>query len=146
MQTFSMHGQHGYCAATPVRRSRDTSTHSGSLADSQSAPEQTQQSESKQEYYPTKSDQDSSQDDSSDNPGAEPEKPPPDSQKRRGKFNSRRDSRMIHKNHIHHLHQLNISSLIDFKVLNARTSFKDTRRGVVLLYRSSRRKIESKLR
>ena len=76
--------------ATQVRRSRDTSIHSGSPADSQSASEQ---SESEQEYNsPTKSDQDSSQDDSSDNLGAEPETPPSDSQKRRGKFNSRRDS------------------------------------------------------
>ena len=65
---------------TLVRRSRDTSIHSGSPADSQSAPEQ---SENEQEYdYPTKSDQDSSQDDSSDNSGAEPETPPSDSQKR----------------------------------------------------------------
>jgi hypothetical protein len=46
---------------------------------------------------------------------------------------------MNHKNHIHHLHHLNISSLIDFKVVNARASLKDTRRGVALLYQSSSR-------
>ncbi len=75
--------------ATPVTQSRDTLIHSGSPADSQSAPEQ---SENEQESSPTKSDQDSSPDDSSDNTGAEPETPPSDSQKRRGKFNSIRDS------------------------------------------------------
>jgi len=76
--------------ATPVTQSRDTLIHSGSPADSQSAPGQ---SESEQEYNsPTKSDQDSSQDDSSDNQGAETETPPSDSQKRQGTFNSRRDS------------------------------------------------------
>ena len=49
------------CMATPVRRSRDTSIHSGSPADSQSAPEQ---SESDQEYNSTtKTGQDSSLDD-----------------------------------------------------------------------------------
>ena len=78
------------CMATPVRQSRDTLIHSVSPADSQSAPEQ---SENEQEYdYPTKSDQDSSQDVSSDNLGAEPETPQSDYQKCRGMFNARRDS------------------------------------------------------
>ncbi len=77
------------CMATLVRWSRDTLIHSGSPADSQSAPEQ---SDSEKEYIsPTKSDQDWFQDDTSDNLGSEPGTPPSNSQKRRKKFNSRRN-------------------------------------------------------
>ena len=78
--------------ATPVRRSRDALIHSGSPAESQSAPEQSESEEENHSPTNLKSDQDSSLDDSSDNTGAEPETPPSDSQKRRGKFNSIRDS------------------------------------------------------
>ncbi len=131
------------CMTTLVKKSKVTSIHSGSLLDSQS--DLVQSDSGQEDSSPTKSDLESSQDDGSDNLEAEPEIPPSDPQKRQGKFNPEGIVQKIHKNQIHHLHYLNISSLTDFEVVEARTSLKDTRKREVLLYLSSRRTIDVQL-
>jgi hypothetical protein len=75
--------------ATLVKKSKVTLIRFGSISDSQSDHDQSDNEQG--DCSPTKSDLDSSQDDSSDNSGAEPETPPVNSRNHGNRFKHRRD-------------------------------------------------------